>query len=187
MYGSDMESGGSIPAGEPLAGTPDAPLEPPGTGGLPGAGGALVLPVFFTLAAWAVDRFARSALGDWRYLPTAVLGLCAIYFAVLAVVVMAVNFDRAPGWVTRPSKLLFASKLSFPLALAVVVCFELVLAVRDRSVIDALSVVVIVGWGASIPETDRTSRLPRGLRWTRQWARVILPLWFVAVAVLHLR
>lgn len=154
---------------------------------MPGIGGALILPVFFILAAWAVDRLTRSELGDWRYVPTAVLGLCAVYFTVLAVIVMALNGDRVPSRLARPLKVVFASRLSFAVAFAVIVCVDVILAVRDHSVLDGLTALVLVGWAASIRETDRTSRMPRGLRWIRAWARVVLPLWVAAVAIFHLR
>lgn len=182
-----MESGGSIAPREPVSGAPDAPPEPSGAGEVPGVGGALILPVFFAVAAWAVDRFTRSALGGWRYVPTAVLGLCACYFAVFAVIAMAMNFDRTPAWLARPLKVVFASKVSFAAAFAVIVCVEVVLAVRDHSAVDGLTVLVLVGWAASVRETAATSRMPRSLRRIREWARVVLPLWVFAVAIFHLR
>ena len=78
-----MEPEDSVPQGEPEDGVP-------AEGDAPRVRDALILPVVFITATWAVERFTRSALGDWRYVAVAILGACAVYFTALAVIVALV-------------------------------------------------------------------------------------------------
>lgn len=154
---------------------------------------ALILPVVFTIAAWAVDRFTRSALGDWRYVLVAVLGVCAIAFAAMAVVVaIAVNGDkideidnviarRTPRWLTGKSNAFLA------VLIVAAVILEAVRAVRDDSVLDAVTAFVIVVWAAFIPGAYASATMPRCRRRAYRAAALLLPVWLLAVNFFRLR
>ena len=178
-----MESEGFIPSGAPGPGAAD---RPPAAGETPRVWHALILPVVFTVAAWAVDRFTRSTLGDWRYAPVALLGLCALYFGVLAVVVaVAVNIDRfdgerAPRWSGRVTDVLIATL--FGTALIV----EIVRAARYHSALDAVSALLIVVSAVAHLATRLFPAMPRARRRIVGVFVLPLPLWVAALALLHL-
>jgi hypothetical protein len=175
-----------MPLGEPVPTPADTPPGSSGTQELPRAWNALILPVAFTLAAWAVDRFTRSALGDWRYVLVAILGLCAIYFTVLAlVVILALNVDkidrhRVPRRLARPMNVLFA------MVIAAAVIVEIVRAVRDDSAVDAVTALVIVVWIRFIPGYTDFASMPRGRRRAYRAASLLLPVWVLVVTLFHL-
>jgi hypothetical protein len=189
-----MKSGVFVPpaaidSGPPDA--PDAPCESSGTGEMPGIGGALVLPVLFTVAAWAVDRFTRSGLGDWRYVPTAVLGLCAFYFTVLAVIVIAVKFsgpdgERPPGRLARVLKVLFASKTLFTMVLAAAVGLGLVRAVHNHSAVDVVTALLFAVLFGLVPLIVDRRAMSRRRRYIWAATLILLPVWLLVVSLLHL-
>jgi cytochrome bd-type quinol oxidase subunit 2 len=147
----------------------------------------LILPVLFTAATWAVDRFTRSALGDWRYVPVALLGLCAIYFAVMAfVVITALGVMKSDGR-ERPRWSAHATKVGVAALIVVALFTEIVLAARDHSILDAVTALVIVVWTCLVPGVTPSADMPRIRRHTYRVASLLLPLWFFAVAVFRLR
>lgn len=169
-----------------MPGPADAPPGSSGTQEVPRVGNALVLPVFFTLAAWAVDRFTRSAFGDWRYLPVAILGLCAFYFALLAVVIAAVaNVGKADGR-RLPRSVGRAANALFVVLIAAAIIVECVRAVRDDSVVDAVTVLVILIGIRFMPGSTSFVAMPRIRRRAYQAAGLLLPVWVLVVALFHL-
>jgi len=172
-----MEPGEFIPAGEPALQTADKPR----------IRDTLILPVLFSAAAWAVNRFTRSTLGDWRYVPVVVLGLCAIYFTVLALVLALVfNVDKFDAW-SAPSRLGRITNVLFKVLIVGVVILVVVRAVRDHSVIDAVTALVFVIWAAFIPGSTNFATMSRSRKPIYRVAVLLLPAWFLVVTFAHLR
>jgi hypothetical protein len=146
---------------------------------------ALILPVVFTAAAWAVDRFTRSALGDWRYVFVAILGLCAVYTVALAAVIAVAlhaerRVDRPPRWSERTT-----NSLIVVLATASTVV-EVVRAARDHSAVGVFTAPAVFAWICCSLVLRSASTLSRGRRRVLGAIGVIVPLWIIAVAVFHL-
>jgi len=175
-----------MPSGEPVPSPADAPPGSSETQEAPRVRDALILPVVFTLAAWAVDRFTQSTLRDWRYVPVAILGVCAIYLTVLAVVVaVGLNVDRidvhgAPRWLARTTNVLFV------LLIVAAVIVEFVRAVRDSSVVDAVTALVFAVWGLLfIPGSMTFDVMSRGRRRAYRAAGLLLPVWVLGATLFH--
>ena len=182
-----MDPGEFVPAGESAPG-PDS--NPPGLRemqAMPRVREGLILPVVFAVATWAVDRFTSSALGDWRYIPVALLGLCAIYFSILALVIATVlsvaksDGREAPRWRVRTVDVLLVALI---VAAVIVACVE---AVRDNSFIDAGTALVIVVWAGFIRRSTLPAAERRGPRRGYRLAVLLLPVWVIAVDVFRLR
>jgi hypothetical protein len=187
MYDPWMEPGEFIPTGEPAPSTADAPPGPSETQETPRIRGALILPVVFGVAAWAVDRFTRSALGDWRYAPVAVLGLCALYFTVLALVLgLVFNADKLDRW-TAPSRLVRNVDVLSVTLIVGAVTLGVVRAARYHSVMDALTALVIAIWACFMPGSANYTTMSRSRRRVYRAAGYLLPAWFVMLALARLR
>lgn len=179
--------------GDAIPGPAGTPPKPPVAGEKPGISGALVLPVVFTAATLTVDRFTRSSLGDWRYIPTVILGLCALYFTMLAAVAFLIftvgehaGREKPPGRVARTMKALFGSRVLVAACVAVAAGVELVRAVDDHSVIGSVSailtVLVVVLALRSIKALDE----PDG-RWRfHQIVGIVVTVWLLVVNTFHL-
>lgn len=151
----------------------------------PSIGGAFVLPVVFGLGTWAVYVFTRSSLGDWRYIPTAFLGLCTLYFAVISLVaVLAMRVatsDKVPS-PTRARTLTAVSVLMVVAAIGV----NVFLAVRDHSARDALTAGVVAVWAVFGPGS---AKLPLGRRArfiASNAVNLLFFAWVMSIAVFHL-
>jgi hypothetical protein len=187
MYDPYMESGELIPSGEPVPCPADAPPKLSQAQEAPRVRHALILPVVFALAAWAVDRFTQSTLGDWRYVPVAVLGVCAVYFTVLAVVVaVALNIEKLDGHVA-PRRLTRTTNVVFVVLTVAAVIVEFIRAVRDHSVIDAVTALGLAVLALFlIPGSMTFTTMSRSRRRTYRAACLLLPIWILVVTFFHL-
>jgi hypothetical protein len=182
-----MEPGELVASGEPIPPTTDTPPESSGAQEVPRIWGALILPVVFILATWAVDRFTRSALGDWRYVPTAILGLCALYFTVLAIIVAGVlsirESDGKTAGKTAPRWLAHTPTVLFWAVIAAALVVNIIRTVHDHSRIDVITVCVIVVWASAIPGSTNA---PRSRRHIYRAVGLLLPVWVLAIIWFHL-
>ena len=182
-----MDAGEFVPSGQSVPGPVDGR---PGfweTRDAPRRRDGLILPVVFAVAAWAVDWFTRSALGDWRYVPVAFLGLCALYFSVVGVVFAAAigvaksDGREAPRWRARTANVLFMAVVA---AAFIVACVQ---AVRDHSFIDAGNALVIAVWVLFVPWSPTSAASPRYRKVGYRLATCLLPVWVLAIYVFRLR
>jgi hypothetical protein len=154
----------------------------------PSMGGAFILPVFFGVGTWAVYEFTRSPLGDWRYLPTAVLGLCAVYFAVVgAVGILAMRVVATSDKVPSPSPTRTRAPIGvFGLLIVAAIGVNIFLAVRDHSAEDALTAGVVAVWAVFGPGSAKLPLSRHARLISSNAANLLLFAWVVSTAVFRL-
>lgn len=176
-----MESGEIQPAGESEPGPYDAlPGIVEGRGFV-----LLVVPAVYGVAAWAVDRYTRSVLGGWRYIPVVFLGAGAVAFAgVLALVVFEV--DKLGGRRTR-RWLALGGRLGFVALIAGAVVVEFVRAVHVRSVLSTVDAFVVLVFAGAALRFFSAADLPSRQRRAYLVAFLLFAAWFFVVNTFHLR
>jgi hypothetical protein len=174
-----MESGEFIPAGSSEA---EAEMLEAHNTWVP-----FVLPVVFTAAAWAVDRFTKSALGGWRYIPVVLLGAGAVSFTFVAIIAAVVLNDAKPGGRRMPRWLARNANVLLALLFVAGIVVEIVRAVHYHSVIDVVSALFMVLCAGFLARSSTIETVSRNWRHAQSAASLLFALWILVVAAFHLR
>lgn len=148
---------------------------------MPGFGSSLILPVILGTATWAVERFTVSSLGDWRFIPVAILGLGTLYFTIIAVVLALIAMVGAKfHGPTIPRWLHLTTRAGFAGLVATGVILKFLDEAQHPNTFDILTMALTFTGGVLLIAWDRFPKLGPV---RAKWAQYTTYLFILAVGV----